>query len=422
MSRLDRFGAIGRALSNRYFCIYTATNIPSVIGVWVQRVGVQWLTWEMTESPAWLGLMGFADLFPIVVFSPIAGIIADRFDRLVLARILQVIAVAQAVALTVLAFTGLITVELLFLLTFISGADQAFYQPVRSAMTPNLVRREDLPAAIAINSVSWNSARFIGPAIAGVILVLSDATYCFAFNVVTYIAFLIALWHIRLSPEARGDRSPAGMWGELRDGYAYAFSHPAIGPVLIMLAVASLFGRPVVELLPGFVAQVFGKGPEGLAWLTSAMGAGAVAGGIWLGMRGRIKGLATLAVFAPFFTAVFLLIFTWTSRFEVAVLCMAGTGIMYVVTGTTIQTIIQTVAEPAIRGRVLALYGMIWMGGASIGALFMGVLSEWFGLKAPIAGGALVIFVMWLWALGQRRSIARLVESHVPAKTDAGTD
>ncbi|MDP6174938.1 MAG: MFS transporter, partial [Rhodospirillales bacterium] len=368
-----------------------------------------------THSGTWLGAIAFADLFPTIILTPLAGILADRFDRLVLAKWLQVIAVIQALALAVLAFTGLVTVELLFILTLISGADQAFYQPVRSAMTPNLVAKDDLPAAIAINSVSWNSARFIGPAIAGIILVYGSASYTFVFNAITYVTFLIALWNIRLAPEARGKRTTVavGALAELREGYAYAFSHSVIGPILIILGVASLFGRPVVELLPGFAAQVFGRGPEGLAWLTSAMGAGAVVAGMWLAMRGRTRGLVTLAVFAPFFTALFLLMFTYTARFEIAVLCMAGAGVMYVTTGTTIQTIIQTVADPAIRGRVLALYGMIWMGGASVGALFMGILSEWFGLKAPIAGGAVVILAMCLWSFRVRRPIARLVEGRL---------
>ena len=414
MNGLARLGAIGRALSNRNFGIYTAGNIPSVIGVWVQRVAVGWLTWELTESGAWLGLMGFADLFPILVFSPIAGLVADRFDRLTISKVVQVIAAAQAAVLTALAFAGLVTVEILFAFTLIAGTDQAFYQPVRQAMTPNLVRREDLAAAIAINSIAWQSARFIGPAIAGIILVVGEPAYAFAFNTVTYAAFLIALWNIRITPDHGMERSSSGLLGELMDGFRYAFSHPVIGPLYAILGAGALFGRPVVELLPGFAAAVFGKGPEGLAWMTSAMGLGAVVGGIWLGARGHIKGLVTVAVFAMAFTAFFLLVFTTTARFEIAVLCMAGIGVMYVVTGTSIQTLVQTVVDPAIRGRVLALYGMIWIGGASVGALIMGTMSEWFGLRAPVAAGAVAVIAVWIWAMRVRKRVAEVVEGQVP--------
>ncbi len=414
MSGLARFGAIGSALAHRDFGLYTAGNVPSNIGVWVQRVAVGWLTWELTESGTWLGLMGFADLFPIVVFSPFAGVIADRFDRLAIAKVVQVIAASQAVALTILAFAGMINVYILFALTLVSGIDNAFFQPVRSAMTPNLVPRKDLPAAIAISSVAWNSARFVGPAIAGVILVFGEAAYCFAFNAVTYLFLLIVLWCIRLSPEAHADRSPRGALGELIEGYRYALTHPVIRPAMIMLAAASVFARPVAELLPGFAGGIFDRGAEGLAWLTSAMGIGAVLAGLWLAQRGRIQGLTTIAVLSLAAAAGFLLVFSSTGRFEVAVLCMVGTGFVYVVTGTTFQTILQTVAEPALRGRVLALYGMIWIGGASIGALIMGVLSEWLGLRAPIAGGAIICLLASFWALRIRARLARQVEHHVP--------
>jgi predicted MFS family arabinose efflux permease len=358
--------------------------------------------------------MGFADLFPIVVCSPIAGLVADRYDRLAIAKVIQLIAAAQAVLLTTLYFAGLVTVEVLFFLTIIAGTEQAFYQPVRQAMTPNLVRREDLAAAIAVNSVAWHSARFIGPAIAGVILVVSEPGYAFAFNAIAFSTFLIALWNIRIAAEPPAERSPSGALGDLKDGYRYAFSHPVIGPLYVILATAAVFGRPVVELLPGFSAAVFGRGPEGLAWLTSAMGLGAVLAGIWLGNRGRIAGLATHAVMAIFCTAAFLLVFTYTPMFEVAVLCMTGIGFMYVVTGTTIQTMVQTVVEPQLRGRVLALYGLIWIGGASFGALFMGTMSEWFGLRAPVAGGAVIVIVVWIWAMRVRRCVGKLVEDHAP--------
>jgi predicted MFS family arabinose efflux permease len=304
----------------------------------------------------------------------------------------------------------LVNVYILFALTMISGIDQAFYQPVRSAMTPNLVRHEDLPAAIAINSVAWNSARFIGPAIAGFILVVSEAAYAFAFNAVTYGFFMVALWHVRLSPEAQAERSPKGALGELMEGYRYAFSHPAIGPSLLLLATAAIFARPVAELLPGFAGGVFDRGAEGLAWLTSAMGLGAMLAGLWLATRGRIEGLTTIAVLSIAVSAGFLLIFTATDRFEVAVASMVGTGFVYVVTGTSIQTMLQSVADPAKRGRVLGIYGMTWIGGASVGALVMGGLSEWFGLRAPVAGGAIICLMVWVWGLRVRRRVARVVE------------
>lgn len=406
-----RFGAIGRALSNRNFAIYTAGNIPSVLGTWVQRVAVGWLTWQLTESGTWLGLMGFADLFPIVVCSALAGVIADRVDRLTIAKVVQVIAAIQAISLTALTALDLITVELLFVLTLIGGIDQAFYQPVRQALVQTLVRRADVPAAIAINSVAWNTARFVGPAIAGLILNWGEAWMAFTFNAVTYSFLLAALWAIRSAPEERSARHSEGLIAELRDGYTYAFRHPAIRPAFLILGTAALCARPVVELLPGFAAGVFARGPEGLAWLTSAMGIGAMAAGVWLGQRGRLAGITAIAVTSLLAAGLVITVFGSTRHFAIAVAAMAAFGVVQVVIGTSIQTMVQTIAAPAMRGRVLATYGMIWIGGASVGALVMGGLSEFFGLRPPIIAGAVICVVAWLWAMRLRRHLAQLVES-----------
>jgi MFS family permease len=409
-ARGSRFGAIGQALGNRDFAIYTAGNVPSVIGVWIQRVAVGWLTWELTGSTGWLGLMSFADLFPLVVLSPLAGVVADRIDRVRIAKTIPMICAAQALILTVLTLADLITVEIMFLLVLINGAGQSFFQPVRQALVQNLVPRSDLPAAIAVNSIAWNTARFVGPAVAGIILVWGDAALAFAVNATSYMCYVFALRVIGPSDTPTGERSPHGLIGELADGYRYAFRHPVIGPCFVILATVALCGRPVVELLPGFAAAVYGRGPDGLAWLTSSMGIGAMASAFWLGQRGRIGGLAVLAVMSLVAAGVLVAAITTTTYFPIAVACMAGVGVVQVVTGMTIQTIVQTIAVPAMRGRVLATYTMIWMGGASLGALVMGWLWQWFGLHAPFLIASAILIAVWLWAMRIRHGVARLVE------------
>lgn len=410
VERRPRFGAIGQALGNRNFAIYTAGNVPSVIGVWIQRVAVGWLTWELTKSTGWLGLMSFADLFPIVVFSPLAGVVADRIDRVRIAKTIPMICAAQAVTLTLLTVAGLISVEIMFGLVLINGAAQSFFQPVRQALVQNLVPRDDLPAAIAVNSIAWNTARFVGPAVAGLILVWGNPAFAFAVNAVSYVCYITALRVIDISSEPPGERSPHGLIGELIEGYRYAFRHPVIGQCFIILATVALCGRPVVELLPGFAAAVYGRGPDGLAWLTSSMGIGAMASAFWLGQRGRIAGLAGLAVMSLLWAGGLVAAITTTTHFPLAVACMAGVGVVQVVTGMTIQTIVQTIAVPTMRGRVLATYTMIWMGGASLGALIMGWLWQWFGLHAPFLIAAVILIAVWLWAMRIRHGVARLVE------------
>lgn len=410
VERTSRFGAIGQALGNRDFAIYTAGNVPSVIGVWVQRVAVGWLTWELTKSTGWLGLMSFADLFPMVVLSPLAGVVADRIDRVRIAKTIPIICSAQALTLTLLTMAGFISVEIMFLLVLINGACQSFFQPVRQALVQNLVPRNDMPAAIAVNSIAWNTARFVGPAIAGLILVWGNAALAFAFNAVSYLCYIAALRVVRFIAEPVGERSTRGLAGELVDGYRYAFRHPVIGPCFVILATVALCGRPMIELLPGFAAAVFARGPEGLAWLSASMGVGAMGSAFWLGQRGRIAGLAALAVMSVLWAAILVVAVTTSTNFPFAVVCMAAVGVVQVITGMTIQTIVQTIAAPSMRGRILATYTMIWMGGASLGAVVMGWLWEWFGLHVPFLAGAVILVVVWLWAMRKRHGIARIIE------------
>jgi predicted MFS family arabinose efflux permease len=412
---LRRFGAIGGALAERNFGIYTLANTPSLIGSWVHRVAIGWLTWELTHSGAWLGLIGFADLFPFVVLSPVAGVLADRFDRIAIAKVIQFTQCAFATALTVITALGHATPEILFCFTLLFGIDQAFYQPVRQAMSPNLVRRPHLPAAIAINSIVYNVSRFIGPMIAGVVLVAGNAAWCFGINAVTYLFFIVALYVIKPIPDADTGATPArrrGMRGELIDGWRYALTHKEIAPLLLMLGVAALCARPVVELLPGFADRVFGGGPETLAFLTSAMGVGAMVSGILIGMHGRVSGMTKGAVYSLLIAAAALAGFTLGGWFPLAVVCIAMVGFAQVMMGTMVQTLVQWLADAQMRGRVLSLYGLLWLGGNALGALAMGTASEWVGLRAPVIVGAVICALAWLFMLTRLRDLARRIEEN----------
>jgi predicted MFS family arabinose efflux permease len=409
---LRRYGAIGGALAERNFGIYALANTPSLVGSWVQRVAIGWLTWELTHSGAWLGLIGFADLFPFVVLSPVAGVLADRFDRIAIAKMIQFTQCAFATGLAVITAMGLATPVILFLFTLAFGIDQAFYQPVRQAMAPNLVRRQHLPAAIAINSIVYNVARFVGPAIAGVLLVAGDAAWCFAVNAVTYLGFIVALYVIRPIPDeddgaARPRRS---MGGEVVEGWKYALTHREIAPLLAMLGVAALCARPVVELLPGFADRIFGRGPESLALMTSIMGVGAMAGGILIGMHGRVSGMAAGAVHSLGLVCLALLGFTLLGWYPAAIACIAAVGFAQVTMGITVQTLVQSLAASKMRGRVLSLYGLLWLGGNALGALAMGTASEWFGLRAPVVTGAVICGAMWLVMLPRLRGLAQRID------------
>ncbi|MDA0652276.1 MAG: MFS transporter [Proteobacteria bacterium] len=402
----QRRGGLRRVFSHRNFVIFASGNFPSQIGVWAQRMALGVLAWQMTESPFMLGLLGFVDLIPIILLSPVSGYITDRFDRLTLAKLIMSMNVIVTATLATLAYAGLLNINLLLLFAFLTGIDHALFQPVRSVIISSLVSRADLTAAIAINGFSWNSARFIGPAIAGIVLKFADANIIFLANTFLYSWFLLSFWVLRLPPQPVRTPSKLGMKGDIAAGYRHVFRHPVIGPLLAILACASFLTRPVVELLPGIAEGVFGRGPDGLAWLLSAMGIGAMASGFWIAQRGKIDGLPQITTNTLLSGVLVLILFACTDRFEVAVLCMAAIGFQYSLYATCIQTMVQSVAEENMRGRVLALYGVTWIGCAAVGSLVMGALSEWFGLRIPIGAGGVVCLLVWLWASRVQKRVA----------------
>ena len=411
------FGAIARALSHRNYGIYTGGNVVSHVGTWVQRVAVGWLTWELTESGAWLGVIAFADLFPTVVLAPLTGAVADRMDRLRLLKITQGASFGQSLALGIFTLSGAMTIELLLCLVAAGGAVLAFQQPARLAIVPSLVPRRDLSAAIGVNSLSFNGARFVGPMISGLLIVQYGVGWAFALNAGTYALFIGALSLLRL------DTAPAGGWGpvrniaaEISEGYAYAARHAGIGPVMLILTFVSVFGRPYVELLPGFADQVFGRGAEGLAWLTSMVGLGAMLGGLWLARRGTVVGLTTVSIRSALILSAALIGFAATDQFWLALPCLACAGFAMIVLGVGEQTLIQSAVDPAMRGRVLGLYGMIGRGAPAIGALMMGGLSGYVGLQWPVLGGAVLCLGAWLWAERRKRVMAAALEVEQPRR------
>jgi predicted MFS family arabinose efflux permease len=410
MLRLSGFSPILAALRNPNYGLYTAGSGVSLIGTWMQRVATGWLTWELTGSGAWLGLVSFADLFPTVIVGPIAGAIADRWDRLTVTRISQSLAMLQAITLFTLTVTGLINIYLLLGLVAFLGSVAAFNQPARLALIPSLVPRENLMAAVAVNSIVFNLARFIGPAAAGLAIVSGGVAFAFALNAMTFAFFLLALSRIRLAPvEARiGKRN---IFADLAEGFRYAASHAGIAPVLLLLIVTSIGVRPVIELMAGFAASVFAAGASGLAILSSAIGVGAVIGGVWLAGRTEPEGLTRVVLRATLALVATTLVFAATDSLWLGVAAMLVLGFSMVGAGVGTQTLIQLSVDSAMRGRVLSLYGLIFRGAPAVGALLMGVASEAVGLQWPLAAGALCVLMAWAWARAREARIVAALEA-----------
>jgi MFS family permease len=400
-------------LRTRNYRVYTSGNSISLIGTWMQRASVLWLAWQLTHSTVWLGVVSVAELLPTLVLSPVAGLLADRVDRLRLIRITQMIAMVQAALLAALIYGGAITIELLFVLTLALGAANAVNQPARLALIPNLVDRTNLAAAVAVNSLVFNLARFIGPAVAGIIIDRGSIGLAFGVNAVTYLPFIAALARIKLAPDRAG--SLAGtrreLIGDTLAGYAYALRHPGIGRMILLFCVTCFCLRGFIEMFPGFADLVFGRGPVGYTWLTATLGLGAVAGGLFMVRRPGIHGLTALIIGHTFLTAVAALGFTATANYWVAIACVFICGFSLVTTGISAQTLIQSAVDPAMRGRVLGFYGMLFRGGPAVNALALGWLSSLIGLRPAVAAGAGVCLLYWGWARLRQDVMERALEA-----------
>ncbi len=412
MIRFSGLTRIVQALGQPNYGVYMAGMSVSMIGLWMQRVGVGWLTWELTESAAWLGAVAFADLFPAVLVAPIGGSAADRWDRLRLTKINQMLSLLQAVALFGLTVSGLITIEILFALTLFLGIVTAFHQPVRMALVPSLVRREYLPTAVALSSISFNLARFIGPAFAGVVILAFGTGATFGLNALSFAVFLWALGRVRIENTVTPrQQDRPGLVREFGDGVRYVASHAGVAPILMILIVVCLGIRPFQELLPGFADRVFGGGADILAVLTCATGVGAVVGGLWLAQRGGPSGLTKLVLIATVIQALSMFAFVATDSLWVAVPAVTAAGLGMTMTGIGVQTLMQLTVDASVRGRVLSIFGLTFRGVPALGALIMGAASESVGLRWPLATGAFLVLLSLIWAWRQLSGISSSLES-----------
>ncbi len=406
-------GRIGRALRNPRYGPYVAGNSVSLVGLWVQRVAIGWLAWELTGSATWLGIVSLADLAPALLVGPFAGAYADRADRLRIVQVAQTLAMVQALALAALTAASLMSIELLVALVLANGIVVGFNQPARLSLVPSLVPRADLPTAVAINSIAFNLARFIGPAVAGVLIVEVGVAAAFACNALSFVAFLVVLARLRVEPEAPPSptRADASLARSVVEGLRYVARHPGIGPMLALMLALSVGVRPFVELLPGYADRVFGGGAGALAALASALGLGAVAGGAWLAWRGERPGLARIALASVALSALCAAAFAMTSDLAAGLACAVAAGVALSVAGVGAQIRIQTAVDPALRARVMSLYGLTMRAGPALGALAMGVAADRVGLRWPLLVGAAAVWMMWLPMWARRPRIAGSLEA-----------
>jgi predicted MFS family arabinose efflux permease len=411
MARLLDSPLLALPLRNANFGLYSAGSGVSLIGMWMQRIAIGWLTWQLTESGFWLGVIAFADFFPVILVGPFAGAVADRWDRLKVVKISQTISLLQAMALAALTMSSQINIGLLVALTAFQGFIVAFNQPARLALVPSLVPEADLASAVAINSVVFNLARFVGPMLAGLAIVWSGVSAAFAANAISYIPFLLALAYIRVAPASLATVQRRSLGADLKEGIWYTATHPGIAALLVLLIAIGIGGRPLNELLPGFAADVFRAGAGGLAIMASTIGAGAILGGVWLGHRAHSSGLIRIALGSSAAGALAAIVTVATDHLWAALPALLIFGFAMSAAGISIQTLIQLASARNMRGRVMGLYGLIFRGAPALGALGAGVASSYVGLRWTVFFGALLVVATWLWCYFARERIASALEN-----------
>jgi MFS family permease len=368
-----------RSLRHQNFRRYYVGQTVSQLGSWMQSTAVMWLAYRLTESTAATGLIGFLAMIPSICITPLAGALSDRVSRRKVLTIVLSVSVVNATILTTLTLTQHINIVALGILAFAQGILNSVEMPTRHAFFVQLIEnKEDLPNAIALNSININSTRLIGPAIGGLLIAWLGEAACFGLNAISFLAVLIQLR--RISPNEGARRvNTTGLFTDLVEGWRFALSHPVIRPLVFMVGAVSFAVSPYTVLMPAIVVQTFGKGAELNGVFISCVGFGALTGAILLARRPNVRGLTGWVWMAAGLAATGIIGFSFSRNEWLSFLCMAITGMGLMGTSATVNTIVQSIVEDDMRGRVVSIYATFFIGGAPLGHLVAGWLAEHIG-------------------------------------------
>ncbi|QRM27617.1 MFS transporter [Microvirga sp. VF16] len=386
-----------RLLTTGQFALFSAGNGLSLIGSWMQRIACGWLVWEWTQSAFWLGLLATADFLPVVVIGPFAGVAADALDRLRLNRSCQMILTALSALMAMLLALNLMTLAVLLILVALQGCLIAVTQPARMAMVQQMVAREDVPTAVALNSMYVNLARLLGPAIAGFMILRIDIAWIFVANAAVTAFFVFTLGFVRLTPRATAMRM-GSVWAQMLDGFRYVVTTEPLRVILILMLLGGALVRSISELTPAFAAQSFDVSATGLAVLSSAAAVGAIGAGLSIGAARASRLLVAVPVTWTLGAAATVALGFSTSP-TAATLSAATMG--YFVTHSVIstQTFVQLIVPDRMRGRALSVHGLISRGSPALGALTIGYVSDRTELSWAVLGSAIIMiivaFILW---------------------------
>ena len=396
-----------RALQTRNYRLYFFGQAASLIGTWMQQVALSWLIYRLTNSEFLLGLTAFASQIPSLIVTPLAGALADRMNRHKLLIVAQVLAMIQAFLLAGLTLSGAIDVVDIILLGILLGVINALDMPTRQAFLLEMVEKpENLSNAIALHSSVMNAARLVGPALAGAAIALFGEGMCFLVNAVSYIAVIIALFMMRVSPRPRAAHK-APLLAHMQEGFRYAFGFSPIRALILYIGAVSLVGMPYVVLMPVFAKNILHGDAQTLGWLMGAAGFGALVAALLLARRKRVLGLGQWILTASGIFGLGLIAFSFSRSLPLSLVIIAfvGFGMMIQLGATNI--ILQTIVDEDKRGRVMSLFTMAFLGLAPFGSLLAGSLGEKIGVPTTLLLSGVLCLLAALWLFIQLPKLKR---------------
>ena len=414
------FGGIGRALAHRIYRDFWMGNTVSQIGRWMWRTALGWLTWELTRSTSWLGIIAFAEAAPLVAFTLIAGALADRTGYFRIMRATQFATSCVAGLFAALVLAGLITIELVFLLVLVQGVLEAAGYPSRMSAVHALVPLRDLSPAIALGSITFNGARIVGPALAGALILVIGVGGVLAIAAATFFLFYVVLRMIRVEEPRHDGPVSRHVVSDVGQGIRYMIHERGILYLMFLAGATGLFIRPYIELLPAYSAQVFARGPDGLAILLSSIGIGAMCAGFWVAQRGRTSGLTNIVALGAIGMAGAVLVFTAVDSIWIAAVFLAVSGGSMLANNVGSQTLIQNSVDPRMRARMLSLFVVISYGLPALGAVVMGWLASIIGIRPAVAGGSALAVLLGIGAWRAAPRLAPSLEAITPVPPERG--
>jgi MFS family permease len=395
----SKLPAVFRAFKHRNFQLFFGGQIISLTGTWMQSVAQSWLVYRLTGSVALWCLIGFANQFPVFLLTSFGGAIADKYDRQRILVATQTCSMILASILAALTLTGNIAVWHLFVLASFAGVINAFDIPTRQSFVVDMVGKEDLLNAIALNSSMFNGARIVGPAIAGILVSAVGEAWCFFGNAVSYIAVITGLLLMRMTHK-QIVASEGSAIEKIKEGFGFVIKTAPVRALLLLLGLVSLMGMPYAVLMPIFAEEILHGGVRGLGILMGASGSGALVAALVLASRKSIKGLGRWVAVSSGAFGAFLILFSFSRSFWLSAAMLVPAGFSMMLQMSSSNTLVQSMVPDELRGRVMAVYSMMFMGMAPLGALMAGSLAGLIGAPSTVAlGGAVCIVGSILFSL-----------------------